>query len=49
LLDYWPTIDRGSWELPVFYELLRRGIQWAIEPMDKATADAMAKARAAAE
>lgn len=23
---------RGSWELPVFYELLRRGIAWAKEP-----------------
>jgi len=35
--------------LPVFYQLLRRGIQWAIEPMDKTTADALAKARAAVE
>ena len=32
LLDYWPTIDRGSWELPVFYDLLRRGIDWAKSP-----------------
>jgi hypothetical protein len=35
--------------LPVFYQLLRRGIQWAIEPIDKTTSSAMAKARAAAE
>ena len=29
MVDYWPTIDRGSWESPVFYELLRRGLAWA--------------------
>jgi type 1 glutamine amidotransferase len=29
LKDYYPTIDRCSWELPVFYELLRRSIRWA--------------------
>lgn len=34
LLDYWPSIDRCAWDLPVFYTLLRRGIQWAIEPFD---------------
>lgn len=28
----WPTIDRGSWELAEFHELLRRGVNWAIEP-----------------
>jgi type 1 glutamine amidotransferase len=27
--DYWPTIDRCSWELPIFYELLRRSLRWA--------------------
>jgi hypothetical protein len=27
--DYWPTIDRCAWELPVFYELLRRSLRWA--------------------
>ena len=25
-------IMRGSWELPVFYELIRRGLAWAKEP-----------------
>jgi len=25
-------IVRGSWDLPVFYELLRRGLEWAKEP-----------------
>ena len=29
LMDYWPTVDRCAWELPVFYELLDRGIAWA--------------------
>jgi uncharacterized protein len=24
----WPRIELGSWQLPVFYELLRRGIRW---------------------
>jgi type 1 glutamine amidotransferase len=27
--DYWPTVERCSWELPVFYELLRRSLRWA--------------------
>lgn len=29
LMDFYPKIERGAWELPVFYELLRRGIRWA--------------------
>jgi type 1 glutamine amidotransferase len=29
LMDFYPTVERGSWKLPVFYELLRRGIRWA--------------------
>lgn len=31
LKDYWPQVDRCSWELPIYYELLRRGIGWAKE------------------
>ena len=27
-LDWWPSIDRCAWDLPVFHELLRRGIDW---------------------
>jgi type 1 glutamine amidotransferase len=27
--DYYPNIDRCSWDLPVFYELLRRSLRWA--------------------
>jgi type 1 glutamine amidotransferase len=29
LLDYYPVVERGSWELPVYHELLRRGLAWA--------------------
>ncbi|MFV0276879.1 MAG: ThuA domain-containing protein [Parahaliea sp.] len=47
LLDFWPTIDRCAWDLPVFYELLRRGIRWAIDPLDKVTRQAREAAHAA--
>jgi uncharacterized protein len=33
LMDYWPTVDRCAWDLPVFHELLRRGVAWAKEPL----------------
>ena len=29
LVDYFPEVQRGSWDLPVFNELVRRGIAWA--------------------
>ncbi|MGO9454996.1 MAG: ThuA domain-containing protein [Candidatus Binataceae bacterium] len=29
LMKWYPEIERGAWRLPVFYELLRRGIAWA--------------------
>jgi len=35
LMEYWPTVDRCAWDLPVFYELLKRGIHWAKEPADR--------------
>ena len=28
LVEEYPELERGSWDLPVFYELLRRGIAW---------------------
>ncbi len=28
MLDWWPTVDRCAWDLPVFHELLRRGVDW---------------------
>jgi len=30
LMDYYPQVERGSWELPVFYDLVRRGLAWAM-------------------
>ncbi len=48
MMDYWPTVDRCAWDLPVFYELLRRGIRWAMEPVDADSARARAAAAAAA-
>jgi len=32
LMDEYPVVERGAWELPVFHELLERGIAWAVEP-----------------
>jgi type 1 glutamine amidotransferase len=29
MIEEYPHIERGSWALPVFHELLRRGIRWA--------------------
>lgn len=34
LIDFYPQIERGAWNLPVFYELLRRGIAWAKQPRE---------------
>ncbi len=28
--DYWPTIERCSWDVPAFRELLRRSVDWAV-------------------
>ena len=28
-MDYWPSVDRCAWDLPVFHELLRRSLAWA--------------------
>lgn len=28
-VERYPRVERGSWQLPVYYELLRRGIRWA--------------------
>ena len=30
LMPFWPHPERCGWEYPVYYELLRRGIRWAI-------------------
>ena len=37
LMDEYPAVERGSWTQPAFYELLRRGIVWAVdEPVRQA-------------
>ena len=33
LLDWWPTVDRCAWDLPVFHDLLRRGLDWVKQPL----------------
>lgn len=47
LMDYWPTVDRCAWDLPVFYKLLRRGLDWTKQPVDDAANQARAEASAA--
>lgn len=29
LIPEYPTVERGSWKLPIYHEILRRGIRWA--------------------
>ena len=29
MMDFYPQIERGSWEAPAYHELLRRSIRWA--------------------
>jgi type 1 glutamine amidotransferase len=31
MIREYPQIERGSWKLPVYHEILRRGIRWAAE------------------
>lgn len=32
ITDFYPEVERCAWDLPVFYTLLRRGIDWAKAP-----------------
>ncbi|QUD90402.1 ThuA domain-containing protein [Phenylobacterium montanum] len=32
LIDFYPVPEKGAWALPVFYDLLRRGLAWAKAP-----------------
>jgi uncharacterized protein len=32
MMAEYPAVERGSWKLPVYHELLRRGIRWASSP-----------------
>ncbi|MCG8588582.1 MAG: ThuA domain-containing protein [Proteobacteria bacterium] len=34
MMDVYPEVERGSWESPVFYELVRRGLRWASRGID---------------
>ena len=34
IVDFYPVIERGAWEQPTYYELLRRGIRWAKGELD---------------
>jgi type 1 glutamine amidotransferase len=34
MIDLYPANERCSWELPIFHELVRRGIRWAIGGLD---------------
>ena len=44
ITDYYPEVERCSWELPVFYKILRRGIAWASDPaLTKARETAVAE------
>jgi type 1 glutamine amidotransferase len=43
VMDYYPQIERCSWELPQFYELLRRGIRWCLGEIDGGTESRQAK------
>ncbi len=31
-LEYYPAVERCAWDLPVFYDLLRRGLDWTKRP-----------------
>lgn len=35
LIEEYPRVERCSWESPVYYELLRRGIRWATHPAEE--------------
>lgn len=30
MMEYWPVVERGSWETDQYYTLLRRGIDWMV-------------------
>jgi hypothetical protein len=33
-MDYYPEIERCSWNLPVYYDLLRRGLLWCLNELE---------------
>jgi len=44
LMDWWPTVDRCAWDLPVFRTLLERGIAWAAQAASPANRSSAAAA-----
>jgi hypothetical protein len=32
-MDYYPEVERCSWNLPVYYELLRRALRWCLDDL----------------
>jgi type 1 glutamine amidotransferase len=32
LMEFYPALEQGSWKLPVFHDLLTRGLEWAKQP-----------------
>jgi type 1 glutamine amidotransferase len=32
LSDWWPSVERCSWDIEIYRELLRRGMTWAKQP-----------------
>lgn len=37
LTDWYPKVERGSWVVPEYLELLRRGIEWAVREPSRST------------
>jgi type 1 glutamine amidotransferase len=33
ILDYYPSVERCSWEQPAYHEMLRRGVAWALRDL----------------
>lgn len=47
LMDWWPSVDRGTWAMPVFTTLVERGLAWGKEA--QAASPAKRSSAAAAE
>ncbi len=37
LIDVYPRVERGAWEVPAYRELLRRGLHWAAHEASRDT------------
>jgi hypothetical protein len=34
VVEFYPTIERGSWDKPEYYELLRRAIKYCVDRIE---------------